>query len=155
HWQSVPPSTISHHGKGCCETARHWLLAMDFSQLNGASRLIGPRWLRRKFKWGPSPWPIHWCEVVRRNTIDCGALAALSHQLFVGRRVRSYPAQFILQFTDAAARQWLANWSRNGDGLLWIHNGLVYHEGCAVVPLGHEIKLWDATATWWIDPRQF
>ena len=154
-WQNLPPSVISHHGAHCCESARQWMLAMDFSQLKGAAAVIGPRWLRQKFKWGPSPWPLHWCEVVRRKTIDCGALAALSHQLFLGRGVSSYPAQFILEFSEASEQQWLANWSCNGDGLHWIHDGLIYHEGCAVAVSGREIKFWDATASWWIDPKQF
>ncbi|MCA1658913.1 MAG: hypothetical protein LC627_06425, partial [Verrucomicrobiaceae bacterium] len=154
-WENLPPSTMSHHGGRCCEVARQWILAMDFSQLNGATTLTGPRWLRKKFKWGPSPWPLHWCEAVRRETIDCGALAALAHQLFLGRGVQSYPVQFIMQFSEDAGRQWLASWDRGNGGLHWIHDGLIYHEGCAVVADANELKLWDATASWWVNPKQF
>jgi hypothetical protein len=31
---------------------------------------------------------------------------------------------------------------------------LIYHEGCAVVVSEREIKLWDASAGWWIGARQ-
>lgn len=41
-WQDFPVSQISHHGGICCETAREWLSAMDFSNLNGGSVLTGP-----------------------------------------------------------------------------------------------------------------
>ncbi len=32
---------------------------------------------------------------------------------------------------------------------------LIYHEGCAVVVRDREIKLWDPTASWWVNPKQF
>lgn len=156
HWENFTASSISHHGERCCEVARQWLLAMDFSQLHGATPLTGPRWLRQKFKWGPSPWPIYWCEVVRRKTIDCGALGALAHQIFLARGVRSFTAQFILEFTEDSAEQWLAAWKPAcTTGLNWVRRELIYHEGCAVAAKGGELKLWDATASWWIDPKQF
>lgn len=155
NWQQFPASTISHHGTACCEIAREWIIGMDFSQLNGSNPLTGPRWLRQKFKWGPSKWPIHWCEAVREKTLDCGALAALSHQLFLARGVQSFPAQFILEFNDASTRHWQETWSREKSCAHWISEGLIYHEGCAVLVGDNAIKLWDATATWWINPKQF
>jgi hypothetical protein len=154
NWQHFPASTISHHGGSCCDIAREWIVGMDFSQLNAGNALTGPRWLRKKFKWGPSTWPIHWCEAVEQETLDCGALAALSHELFVARGVRSYPAQFILEFNESSTRHWVETWGEAGSCALWIKEGLIYHEGCAVEANG-EIKLWDATATWWINPKQF
>lgn len=170
NWQNFPASYISHHGKACCEIAREWITGMDFSQLNAGHPLTGPRWLRKLFKWGPSKWPIHWCEAVREKTLDCGALGALSHQLYLERGVRSFAAQFILEFNDVSTRHWSESWGAAGRDPHWINNGLIYHEGCAVetsrsrsdlqlhVPpqnMHNEIKLWDATATWWINPKQF
>lgn len=155
NWQNFPASTISHHGTACCDLAREWIVSMDFSQLNGANPLTGPRWLRQKFKWGPSKWPMHWCEAVREKTLDCGALAALSHQLFLARGVRSFPAQFILEFNDASTRHWQETWAAENTCTHWISEGLIYHEGCAVAVGENEIKLWDATATWWVNPKQF
>ena len=155
NWERCPASTVSHHGEACCDIAREWIVGMDFSQLNTGNPLIGPRWLRKKFKWGPLKWPIHWCEVVQQETLDCGALAALSYELFRARGVRSFPAQFILEFNDVSTRHWSETWSAAGSCLSWISEGLIYHEGCAIAVLDNEIKLWDATATWWINPKQF
>jgi hypothetical protein len=154
-WEHFPASRLSHHGKPCCDIAREWLVGMDFSQLNGGNVLTGPRWLRHKFKWGPSQWPLHWCEAVQKKTLDCGALAALSHELLLARGVRSFPAQFILEFNEISSRHWQETWSRENSCAHWISNGLIYHEGCAVAVRGDEIRLWDATATWWINPKQF
>jgi hypothetical protein len=153
-WQDFPASTIAHHGEACCRIAREWLLGMDRSQLNGSAAVTGPRWLRHKYKWGPSRWPIHWCEAVGEKTLDCGALAALAHELFVGRGVRSYPAQFIQQFSDRDTCHWLRNWGDKECTVNWIEDELIYHEGCAVVVGDRELKFWDATASWWVNPRQ-
>lgn len=152
-WQHSPASSISHHGEQCCRIAREWVLAMDRSQLNGAPSLTGPRWLRQKYKWGPSRWPIHWCEAVGKKTLDCGALAALAHEVFLARGVKSYPAQFIQQFSDRDTCHWQRNWDGEQCSANWIEDELIYHEGCAVVVSGQEIKFWDSTASWWFNPR--
>ena len=153
-WRDFPASALSHHGRACCRVAREWVLGMDYSQLNAGNPLTGPRWLRHKYTWGPSAWPIHWCEAVRRKTLDCGALAALAHEVFSARGVRSFPAQLIQQFSEDATRQWYERWGGDRSSVHWIKEDLIYHEGCAVVVRGDEVKLWDASAGWWIDPNQ-
>lgn len=154
-WQDFPASCLSHHGAACCDIAREWITGMDYSQLSAGHPLTGPRWLRKLFKWGPSQWPMHWCTAVREKTLDCGALAALSRELYLARGVRSFPAQFILEFNDASTRHWRDTWGAAGSCAPWINDGMIYHEGCAVAVEESEIKLWDATATWWINPKQF
>ena len=154
-WQHFPASYMSHHGEACCDIAREWMLGNDYSQLNAGDVLTGPRWLRQKFAWGPSHWPLYWCDAVERKTLDCGALAALSRELFIGRGVESHPAQLIQQYSDDAARHWHKNWEGDGASAHWIEDDLIYHEGCAVVAPGGEIKIWDSTASWWVNPRQF
>jgi hypothetical protein len=153
-WQCFPASSLSHHGGRCCEIAREWVLAMDRSQLNGAPALTGPRWLRNKYTWGPSRWPNHWCEAVGEKTLDCGALAALTHEIFTARGVRSYPAQFIQQYSSEDTCHWNQKWGDKQCTVNWIEDELIYHEGCAVVVSGREVKLWDATASWWLNPRR-
>ena len=153
-WRCFPASSLSHHGGRCCQIAREWVLAMDRSQLNGAPALTGPRWLRNKYTWGPSRWPLHWCEAVGQKTLDCGALAALAHEIFTARGVRSYPAQFIQQYSAEATCHWHQKWGDERCEVNWIKDELIYHEGCAVVVAGREVKLWDATAIWWLNPRQ-
>lgn len=154
-WQHFPASVIAHHGRRCCRIAREWIFSMDYSQLNGEHLLSGPRWLRRKFKWGPSPWPLRWCEAVERKTLDCGALASIAYEIFNARGVRSFPAQFIQQYSETAAHQWGKKWEADKTSAEWIKEDLIYHEGCAVVVRDNEIRLWDPTASWWVNPKQF
>ncbi|HEX8351407.1 MAG TPA: hypothetical protein VF611_00680 [Pyrinomonadaceae bacterium] len=154
-WEHWPASTISHHGEACCEIAREWVFSTDFAQLGGASLLTGPRWVRHRYPWGPSRWPIHWCEAVRQKSLDCGALAALSHEVFRARGLKSFPAQFIQQFTEDATRDWQSRWAEKQTPSEWIREDLIYHEGCAVATAGQELKVWDSTAAWWVNTKQF
>jgi hypothetical protein len=153
-WQDSPASVISHHGGQCCRVAREWLLSMDYSQLNEGMLLTGPRWLRARYDWGPSSWPIYWCEAVEKKTLDCGALAALAQEVFAARGVTCYPAQLIQQYTEDATRHWHKKWDGNEISAHWIRESLIYHEGCAIVVRDNEIKLWDASAGWWVSPEQ-
>ena len=153
-WEHFPYSCLSHHGADCCEVAREWMLAMDFAQLNGGDPLAGPRWLRQKYEWGPSPWPIHWCEAVTRKAIDCGAHAALAHEAFAARGVASHRAQLVQRYSADAADQWRRKWGAEKVSDHWITDDLIYHEGNAVLVGDDEVKLWDASAGAWLDPRQ-
>jgi hypothetical protein len=108
-WQHFPDQHLSHHGEACCDVAREWIVAMDFAQLNGGDRLSGPRWLRQKYEWGPSPWPMHWCELVERKVIDCGAHAALAHEAFTARGVTAFRAQFVQRYSADAQASGAAN----------------------------------------------
>jgi hypothetical protein len=152
-WKDWRASEISHHGKSCCAIAREWIVATDFSQLGGTSLLTGPRWLREKFNWGASSFPIFWCEAVRREKLDCGALAALAHEVFSARGVESFRVQMVQRFSEIATTQWSSSWS-NGEQLRWTDKDLIYHEGCAIkAGGGAEIKVWDASAGWWVDAK--
>ena len=153
-WAYWEPSQISHHGDMCCEISREWVTAMDFSELNGEDVLTGPRWLREKFHWGCSTFPIYWCEAIRKDTLDCGALAALAHEIFINRGVKTVRAQLVQKFSKNATHQWKSNWHDGNTTLEWVNNDLIYHEGCAVILPDNKIKLWDASAGWWVDPKQ-
>jgi len=153
-WQHFPASTISHHGGQCCQLAREWIISTDYSQLNAGNPLTGPRWIRQKYTWGPSTWPIHWCEAVEQNKLDCGALAALTQEVFAARGVKSYHAQFIQQYSEDATRQWAKSWNSGDAGVHWIKEDLIYHEGCAVLVRDNEVRLWDPSAGWWVNPKQ-
>ena len=152
HWKDWQPSQISHHGALCCEIAREWITATDFSEI-GECRLTGPRWLRQKFKWGASSFPIYWCETVRRKTLDCGALAALAHEVFAARGVRSYRVQLIQRFSRVATSQWTNSWGSCGEPLAWTKGDLIYHEAGAIDTGARKIKVWDASAGWWVDSK--
>ncbi|HEX8651583.1 MAG TPA: hypothetical protein VF708_12145 [Pyrinomonadaceae bacterium] len=154
-WQHFPASVISSHQGLCCRIAREWVLAMDYSLLNAGDPLTGPRWLRQKYTWGASAWPIHWCEAVEQKTLDCGVLAALAREIFVARGVTSFPAQLIQQYNEEASRHWYKGWDGDETSVHWIKEDIIYHEGCAVVMRGGEIRVWDPTASWWVNPKQF
>jgi hypothetical protein len=153
-WQDFPISHLSHHGADCCEVARQWIVAMDFAQLNGGDRLSGPRWLRARYEWGPSSWPIHWCEVVERKVIDCGVHSALAHEAFTGRGVRAFRAQFLQRYGDDACAQWRGRWTSDEASDHWIGDEVIYHEGNALLVAPGEVKLWDSSAGCWLNPRQ-
>jgi hypothetical protein len=152
-WREWYPSQISHHGQMCCEIAREWITSTDFSELGGGSIHAGPRWLRQRFNWGASSFPIYWCEAVRKHTLDCGALAALAHEVFTVRGVKSYRVQLVQRFSQVATSQWSCSWSDDSMELRWMDKDLIYHEGCAIAVGENEVKVWDASAGWWIDPK--
>jgi hypothetical protein len=152
-WKDWPASEISHHGKMCCEMAREWVTGNDFSELNGASVLTGPRWLRQKFIWGASSFPICWCEAVQKKMLDCGALAALACEVFRSRGVKTLRVQMVQRFSDVSTFQWANSWSDGSAPLKWTHKDLIYHEGCAIITANKELKTWDASAGWWVDPK--
>ena len=153
-WQDFPASELSDHGAPCCHIAREWLLAMDYSQTPAADPLTGPRWIRQRVTWGPSRWPLYWCDAVESKTLDCGALAALAKEAFSARDVTTYTAQFIQQYTRGDSCHWYRSWERAEAPVHWIQGELVYHEACAVVVCESEIRIWDPTASWWVDPKQ-
>ena len=152
-WRTFPNSHISHHGSPCCDIAREWLVAFDFAQLNGGDPLSGPRWMREHMKWGPTTWPIHWCEAVDAPVVDCGVHAALAQEAFVARGVQAFRAQFVQRYTGDAAASWRENWTQARASDHWIEDDAIYHEGNAVLVGNDEVKLWDGSAGWWINPR--
>ena len=153
-WQDFPYSCLSHHGAACCEVAREWVLTIDFAQLNGADLSSGPRWLRAKYKWGPSAWPMHWCEVVRRKIIDCGAHAALSREVFAARGLLAFPTQLVQRYTEAATGQWSDIWGNEQVSCHWLDGEHIYHEATALLVGDREVKIWDGSAGSWLAPRQ-
>jgi hypothetical protein len=137
----------------CCELAREWITATDYSTLNGGHVMSGPRWLRHRFEWGPSSYPLYWCEAVRKETLDCGALAALAHEIFTTRGIKSYRVQLVQRYSRVATEQWSNSWTGDGVPTQWLHNDVIYHEGCATSLDGNKIKVWDASSGCWIDAK--
>ena len=127
---------------------------MDYAQLNGGGLTSGPRWLRQKYRWGPSPWPIHWCEAVKRKTIDCGAHAALALEAFRARGVEAFPAQLVQRYSEEATEQWRGKWRSEDVPCHWLDAEHIYHEATALRIGEEEVKIWDASAGCWVTPRQ-
>jgi hypothetical protein len=153
-WRESRPSRLLHHGKGCCSTAREWLFSMDHSQLSGQHKFTGPRWLRKKYKWGPSRWPMTWCQAVEEEFLDCGALADLSRHVFDSRGVGCYSIQLIQQYTEDTTAHWAKKWSDYLASTHWIQKDFIYHEVCGVKVNDDEIRIWDPSAGSWMNPTQ-
>jgi uncharacterized protein (DUF2147 family) len=153
-WEDFPYSQLSHHGTACCDIAREWVLAMDFAQLNGADLSSGPRWLRARYKWGPSPWPMHWCKVVKLKSIDCGAHASLSREMFNARGLTAYPAQLVQRYSQDATGQWREKWGQEQVSCHWLDGEHIYHEATALMVGDEDVKIWDASSASWIDTAQ-
>ena len=154
-WRHRPASVLLHHGKTCCAVAREWVFATDFSQLNGEHEQTGPRWIRARHKWGPSKWPMSWCEAVEQKTLDCGALSAISRAVFEARGITAYPAQLIQVYSEQSGRHWSNNWNAEDAPSDWVMNGLAYHEACAVVTDESVLKIWDPSIACWIGAPDF
>lgn len=152
-WRTFPNSHISHHGAACCDIAHEWLIAYDFAQLNGGDVLSGPRWMREHSTWGPTVWPIHWCEAVDADVVDCGVHAAIAHEVFVARGVTAFRAQFVQRYSADTADSWRQNWGTSGASDHWIDGESIYHEGNAILVEETTLKLWDGSAGCWINPR--
>ena len=91
-WAARGPSALADHGTECCATARTWFHAMSRSFWRGQG---GPTWIRRRWEWGPTCWPLHWCEAMAAKELCCGAQAALSIEAFRGRGVHALPVQLV------------------------------------------------------------
>jgi hypothetical protein len=125
---------------------------MDFAQLSGKSAYMGPRWIRERYQWGPSKHPVHWCEAVKQKTLDCGVLAAMSHECFTTRGIKSFPVQLVQQYSLEATAHWKEQWLEKDTPTNWIREDIIYHEGNAVLLQDGTIKIWDASAAWWMNP---
>lgn len=124
--------------------------------MHGADAGAGPRWIRQRYSWGPSSWPIYWCEAVEAKVLDCGALAAISRELFNARGIECYATQFIQRYSADASENWHATWEGEQNcAPHWIRDDLVYHEGCATLMADDRIRIWDPTPAWWVKPKQF
>jgi hypothetical protein len=153
-WHHSPVSYLSDHKQSCCELAREWLRAMDFAQLNGGALLSGPRWLRERYEWGPSAWPVHWCEAVGSKIVDCGVHSALANEIFEARGIVSFRAQFVQLYNPQAIEQWRTIWNQNHVPGHWLGTDSIYHEGNAILIGEDSVKLWDGSASCWVNPVQ-
>ena len=145
------PSLISNHEAVCCRTALAWFRGIDATFSYMGTDWHPPKWLRRKYDWGPVPWPLFWCSVAAAQRLDCGALAALAVQLYRFRGQPVTPAQLILRYPIHATEQWSRMWEREDLDSSWIVDNLCYHEACAVLD-GSRLTMWDPTESRWLEP---
>lgn len=175
-WVEHSCSYLVHHDAECCETARMWFLAYARSMEVGALsqyQLRAPTWLTQMFTWGPTKWPISWCEVVNEKIIDCGVFAVLAREVFKAQGFEAHPAQALLSYSDQCTRHWKDLWKsgdkksgdkKSGDkkpetekndreAFPWIGDEVVYHELCLVEMPGGSAKIYDSTLGNWYEPQ--
>ncbi|MBI4285458.1 MAG: hypothetical protein HY670_06115 [Chloroflexi bacterium] len=135
-------SRLAHHGKPCCSQARAWFLMMD--RFYHAYNRALPVWIRLRYEWGPSRWPVYWCEAVESKKLDCGVLSALTIEALAARGVTALFCQLIQHFDSRSVAQWREVWSKAGSIPDWATGQFTYHEACAVI---HEddVTIWDPT----------
>jgi hypothetical protein len=153
-WAARGPSALADHGAECCATARTWFHAMSRSLWRGQG---GPTWIRRRWEWGPTCWPLHWCEAMAAKELCCGAQAALSIEAFRGRGVDALPVQLVQRYEAHNLPHWHSRWSGGGANPAWAADAAgaahVYHEACALVDDG-AVRVWNPTAAAWLPPEQ-
>jgi hypothetical protein len=182
-WVENPASSLVHHDAECCEEARLWFLSyarsMEIDTLSQFS-MKAPTWLQRLFTWGPTEWPISWCQVVKERVIDCGVFAALAREVFTAQGHVAHPAQALLSYNEACTDHWKSLWKgenkkpkkRKGDVVElaakaqavrkksdrdifpWIGDRIVYHELCLVEMPDGTAKIYDSTWGNWYEPLQ-
>ena len=127
-----------------------WLRSTDRAFLSAAGCNAPPVWLAHRFAWGPHAWPISWRDIPRMPVLDCGAIAALSTELFRWRDWDAAPVQLLLQFTPESVRGWQALWREAGADGSWAARSFAYHEATlAVMPSG-DGRIWDPLGRFWL-----
>ena len=146
-----PATQLASHPSACCVRARQW-----FSALSRSAHLHQPgppTWIRERWEWGPTRWPLHWCEAADLEAIDCGALAALARAAFEARGDRAFAVQLVERHDDDATENWQRVWHEHLGACDWIWGDLVYHEAVGVVA-GESLRLWDPTDNRWVSGKQ-
>lgn len=138
--EAVLPSHLSHHGSSCCSLAQAWFLNMDRG-LHSRNRAL-PVWIHQRYQWGPSRWPLFWCEAVKADKLDCGAQSALTLEALAERGIPALPCQTIRKFDPRTISQWRASWERDGCAVEWAAGEYAYHETVAIL-LGNRLEVWD------------
>jgi hypothetical protein len=147
-WTGWAPSTLSHHGEACCTTARAWFRAMNRSLWRGHD---GPGWIARRFPWGPTRWPLHWCEALDAEELDCGAHAALTIEAYRAFGVRVVPVQLVQRQERHHLPHFHGWWAAGSASPAWAGDGAAYHEACAPITNG-TVEVWDPTVNAWLSP---
>jgi len=155
-WGRHPASVLRHHGAKCCDRARNWFLAtarsFDWSVTEGREN-PGARWLSVRFKWGPNPWPVAWCEVFHLPAFDCGVFAALLREVYAARGREAYGGQIIVKSDPQTTAHAAEKWAGAPGSFSWIGNGFHYHEIVVIAGPERNARLYDPTDGVWLSSQ--
>src|SRR5262245_44335612 len=153
-WLEQPPSRLVDHGTSCCTGARAWLQAMAASyafRRTDGTVVAAPTFLSRRYTWGPTAWPIAWCQAVRANAIDCGVFSAFAREILSAQGVKCYSAQVMQLFGPETTAHWRQRWRGLPGAFNWIDNELVYHE-VVIVDVGDVAEVFNPSHGQWLSP---
>ena len=153
-WLEQPASQLTDHGAPCCAGARVWLQAMAASYAfrhTDGTRIAAPTFLSRRYKWGPTTWPIAWCEAVRATVIDCGVFSAFARAIMSAQGAECYGAQVMQLFGPETTLHWRQRWAGQQRSFNWIDQDLVYHE-VVILVTGEEADVFDPSDGQWLSP---
>src|SRR5262245_31120436 len=153
-WLEQPASQLTDHGLACCTGACAWLHAMAASyafRRTDGTPIAAPTFLARRYKWGPNPWPIAWCEAVRADAIDCGVFSAFARAILSAQGVECYSAQVMQLFGPETTAHRRQRWAGRPGAFNWIDNDLVYHE-VVIVASGDVAEVFDPSQGQWLSP---
>lgn len=128
----------------------------------GQFELKAPTWLSQKYEWGPSLWPMSWCELMKEETIDCGVFAVLAREIYRAQGHSAHAAQCLLNYNQVCTGHWKDLWKdrmptldgkREFKGFNWIGHTVVYHEVCLLEMPDQTAKVYDATFNQWYEPE--
>jgi hypothetical protein len=153
-WVRASVSVLASHG-ACCDRARAWLAAMgrshDFAATDGLA-FAGPGWLTERYAWGPTRWPLAWCDAVRAKTIDCGVFSVFALEIFRAKGIEAFPGQVLRICAAERTTHWQHKWSAIPEAFNWIGPRFVYHEVNIVRVDGEDARVYDPTVGVWLDP---
>jgi hypothetical protein len=147
---SIPPTQILSHGDEMCEVARKYLIGLDSLLAIGNNPIEPPVWITIKYKWGPTRYPVYWCQIVKAEELDCGSLSAVIREIYRSRGVHTLPVQLILKYPVHIIEHYIAMWRRKGLPVNWIWGNYVYHEVVGVILDECEMKIYDPVENSWI-----
>ncbi len=137
------------HGSACCRTARRWLGSIHAAGAPSAP-LSGLAWISEMYPWGPSGWPISWCELVEQEKLDCGAQAALAREALRDSGSVVLGVQLLIRASSADIAHWRRAWADGGIAPGWLFERLYYHEAVGVSD--DHLVVFDPTRNWKIPP---
>ena len=142
-FKSISPTFISAHDSGCCQLARKWFTGL--SNVHHAISSLPSPWMKSTWYWGPLERPIHWCQIVKKTVLDCGALSALTIESLAAVGQKSFSVQMVQMYSEDMVQDFEHMWRYEGGGY-WTHQDLVYHECVALINgEANHIKVWDPT----------
>ena len=139
-WQEV--SHPIDHGTSCCAAARRWLSAIHAAG-GATAALSGLGWISDMYPWGPSQWPMSWCNLVEQQKLDCGAHSAVAREVVRVSGVELLGVQLLLWAGASDIAHWGATWREEGVAPTWLFDAIYYHE--AVGLAGESLVVLDTT----------